>query len=69
MMTIKMLHDYKLTTFMWHSDNNTLKKWLSCLLKHTTASNKLSLPIKITTEIPHTNLKNGPDGSTVMEEK
>jgi len=29
----------------------------------------LSLPIKITTEIPHTNLKNGADGSTVMEEK
>jgi len=29
----------------------------------------LSLPIKITTEITHTNLKNGPNGSTVIEEK
>jgi hypothetical protein len=29
----------------------------------------LFLPIKITTEIPHSNLKNGPDGSTAMEGK
>jgi hypothetical protein len=45
------------------------RKILSCLLENTTASNKFSLPIKITTEISHTNLKNGPDGSRVMEEK
>jgi hypothetical protein len=36
------------------------KKLLSCLLEHTTASNNLSLPIKITTE-KYTELSNTRD--------